>query len=237
MSCSDKYDVVRKTQVALFKDSGVNPQDFDGLIDLFGPEPLAEFLGLKYCEVEVIPSNDAGFEVAGTLDRTNRTVTISRRFPLEQRRLTGIHEIVHWMLHKHVGADILHRDRPISQLPQKKDVEWYEWEATNVACQYLMTERMVKERFGLIFGLPDGVAIEFDDHVAFHLNENLETFRRMDVRQRAIRLATATFFGRSIIPLHYQFKVSPTAMAIRLQELNLLAPDRWRGKPKLHLVR
>jgi len=203
---------------------------------LFSPEAISEYLGLNYRNVEVIPSNDPNFEVAGMLDRTNRTIYVSRRFPVEQRRLTGMHEVVHWMLHEHVGRDCLHRDRPISYLPQRRAVEWYEWEATNVACQFLMTEKMVKERFALVFHLPFGGSIQIDHHIAFHLNNDIEDVRRMDSMERSILLATTDFYGVHIVPLHQQFKVSTTAMAIRLQELGLLAPDRWKGKPDLRLV-
>ncbi len=42
MKCADGYDVVRKTQIALFKESGIDTHDFNGLIDLFSPEKMAE---------------------------------------------------------------------------------------------------------------------------------------------------------------------------------------------------
>ncbi len=198
---------------------------------------MAKFLGLKYVEMEVIPSNDPDFEVAGMLDRSNKTIYVSRRFPAEQRRLTGMHEIMHWMLHMHVGRDVLHRDRPISHLPRNGSVGWYEWEATNVACQYLMTEKMVEEKFAQMYGLHIGEPIEFNEGVAFFLNKKIENLRKMGVKQRAMLLATTQSYSRPITPLYRHFKVSPTAMAIRLQELNLLAPDRLRGKPNLRIIR
>ena len=237
MECTEKYDVVRNTQIALYKSSGIDGRDFDGLIELFSPESTAEYLGLNYQELEDIPGSDPSFEVAGMLDRTNRTIYISRRFPVEQRRLTGLHEIIHWILHKNVGRDMLHRDRPITHSPQKGSVEWYELEATNVACQWLMTEKMVRERFAKIFHLPYGESIEFDENTAFFLGIDIEQLRRMDLKQRAMLLATSHLYGNAIVPLHQQFKVSATAMAIRLQELELLAADRLRGKPSLSIVR
>lgn len=237
MKCADSYDIVRNTQVALYKNSGVDSRDFAGLIELISPENMAAFLDLSYREVEVIPGTNHSVEVAGMLDRTNRTILISRQFPLEQRRLTGMHEIVHWMLHKHVGRDVLHRDRPISDVPQQGTVEWYEWEATNVACQCLMPEKMVKDKFSELFGLSYGEPIEFNEDVAFYFNMDIEQLRRLGIKQRAMLLTTARAFGRSILPLHQQFKVSATAMAIRLQELDLIAPDRWRGKPSLRIIK
>lgn len=236
MKCANSYDVVRQTQIALFKESGVDERDFNGLIELFSPEILAEYLELSYIVVDKIPSNDANFETAGVLDRTNKTIYVSNEFSVEQRRLTGMHEIIHWMLHKHVGRDFLHRDRPITHSPQQNKVEYHEWEATNVACQYLMTEKMVKDKFSQIFNLPVGMPIQFNEDVAFYLNMDIETISKMNIQQRAMLLAATPLYGRSMNPLHRQFKVSPTAMAIRLQELELLAPDRWRGKPNLRIV-
>ncbi len=236
MKSADRFDLVRKTQIALFQESGVDKSDFDGIIELLGPEKIARYLSIKYIEVDELPSNDANIEIAGVLDRTNKTIYVSKKFPIEQRRLTGMHEIIHWMLHKNVGRDHLHRDRPISRVPGKDSVDWYEVEATNYACRYLMPEKMVKEIFARSFGLHIGEQIEFNENVAFHLGKDIEIVRTMDQMQRAILLATNSSFGRAIIPLYLQFKVSPTAMAIRLKELDLLAPDRWRGKPNLRVV-
>ena len=231
------YDVVRKTQIALFETSGIDSHDFNGLINLFSPEILADFLGLEYHELEEISTNDCTMEVAGLLDRKNKVIYVSKKFPAEQQRLTGMHELVHWMLHEHAGLDVMHRDRPISHLPKEGSVDSIEWEATNVACQYLMPEKLVKEKFSEIFNLSYGESLEFDENTAFHLNTNMDKLRKMQEMQRARQLATAQFYGRHIIPLHQLFKISPTAMAIRLLELNLIAPDRHRGRPTLRVIR
>lgn len=231
-----RYDQIRHTQLALFKDSGIDKDDFAGLIELFSPENLADYLGVSYRVVDVIPSSNPNFEVAGILDRTNKNILVSNIFPIEQRRLTGIHELNHWMLHKHVGRDCLHRDRSITHTPEGNAVEWWEFEATHLACLYLMPEKLVKIKFSELFGLPIGVPLIFDDNTAFYLGRNIEELRGMDDKQKAFTLATTQKYGRDIDSLHKQFKVSSTAMAIRLLELNLIAPDRFRGRPNLHIV-
>jgi hypothetical protein len=237
MKSASSYDIVRKTQIALYKNSGIESSDFTGLIELISPENMADFLDLSFKIVDVIPGANPNYEVAGMLDRTNRTIWISRQFPNEQCRLTGMHEIVHWMLHGHIGRDVLHRDRPITDQPQQGSVPYHEWEATNVACQLLMPEKMVTNKFAELFGLSRGEPIEFNEDVAFHLNMDIEQLRRFSIKQRAMLLATTRSFGRPITPLHQLFKISPTAMAIRLQELELIAPDRRRGTPNLRIVR
>lgn len=234
---STGYDKVRNTQIALFKDSGIDKHDFEGIIHLLSPETLADYLGLEYYELEEISSNDPTMEVAGLLDRNNKTICVSKKFPMEQCRLTGMHELVHWMIHEHAGLDVMHRDRPISHLPKEGSVGRFEWEATNVACQYLMNERMVKDKFAEIFNLPYGVPLVFDENVAFYLNKDIVDLRKMDQKQRAFLLAVVQRYGCPIDSLHQQFKVSQSAMAIRLLELMLIAPDRQRGKPNLRVIR
>ena len=231
------YDIVRKTQEALYLDSGIDANDFDGLINLFSPEILAEYLGLWYHELEEIPTDDRTKEVAGLIDFKQKTVFVSMQFPADQRRLTGMHENIHWMLHRHAGLCSMHRDRPISYLPKEGSVKQIEWEATNVACQYLMPEKLVKEKFAEIFKLSGGEAFEFNENTAFFLNRDFDELRKMDDLGRARQLATAQYYSDHINPLHQLFKMSPTAMAIRLLELNLLAPDRYRGSPNLRVIR
>lgn len=233
----DKYEAVRRTQITLFHGSGLAKNDYAGMIELFGPKPLAEFLGVDYVEVEEIPSNDPGFAVAGTLDRRARLIQISMRFPHEQRRLTGLHELIHWMLHQQVGGNQLHRDRPISHRPDRNAVPFIEWEATNLACEYLMPEKLMKKLFASIFHVDYGQPLETDANVAFHLQKDEDALRGMDIRQKSFLLSTATFYGRPLIPLHRLFKVSPTAMAIRLQELELIGPNRYKGRPKLQIIK
>jgi len=236
-SKSTGYDTVRKTQKALYLESGISANDFEGLINLFSPEVLAKYLGLNYSEIEEIPSSKKEIETAGLLNFKSKTIYVSNQFPLNQRRLTGMHELAHWMLHKNAGLKTMHRDRTISHLPKEGSINYIEWEATNVACQYLMPEKLVRNKFSELFRLPIGVALEFDETVAFHLGKDIDELRKMDNFKRALIVSKAQSFGYHIIPLHQQFKISPTAMAIRLLELNLLAPDRHRGRPSLRIIR
>lgn len=177
-SKSTGYDIVRKTQVALYKDSGIDPNDFDSIIDLFSPEILAEYLNLGYLEVEKIHSDDPKIEVAGLLDCENANIYVSGKFPEDQRRLTGMHEIVHWMLHRNSGIGLMHRDRPISHLPKEGSVNFIEWEATHVACQYMMPDKLVRDVFSKTFLLSAEEAFVFNEDTAFHLRKDIDTLKR-----------------------------------------------------------
>lgn len=231
------YTAVRKTQIAIFKESEIPKNSVEKLINLFSPEVISDYLGLKYVEQDEIISEDPGYKTAGLLCRSSKTILISKSFPLVQRRLTGMHEVMHWMLHQHVGANKLHRDRPIDHTPNQKNVDYVEWEATHVACLYLMPEKLVKRVFSEVFELPIGTALPIDEKLAFFLRVDIERLAKMGELERAIAVATANNIGQPIVPLHDLFKVSPTAMAIRLLELNLLDVPKHRGTPILKLIR
>lgn len=232
-----RYEIVRKTQIEIFRRSGIAPHDYEGIIELLSPQVIAEDLGLSYIVVEELTSSSSMFKTAGILDRRNKQIIVSNEFPVEQQRLTGMHEVVHWMLHEHIGRDVMHRDRPISIVPEQHNIDYVEWEATHIACLSLMPEKMVKERFAVTFRLPYGQALELDEDAAFYLNREIEELRKMTLRQKSLLLVMAHSFERPFDPLHKFFKMSPTAMAIRLEELELIAPDRWKGTPRLRIVR
>ncbi|MFT5548093.1 MAG: Zn-dependent peptidase ImmA (M78 family) [Candidatus Azotimanducaceae bacterium] len=231
-----RHEKVRNTQIEIFRESGVSYDD-RRILDLIGPEPMAFHLGLSYEEWDEIPSGNAGFKVAGFLERSKNRIVVSKEFPAEQRRLTGMHEIVHWILHANIGRDKLHRDRPIDSVPKRTGYDEIEWEATHIACLCLMPEKLVKQYFAETFGLNSDEPIRMDEEVAFHLGMKHEKLENMSLRQRSLEVSTARRFGRNITPLHKQFKISPTAMAIRLEELDLVTSSMWQGKPNLQLVR
>ena len=232
----DKYEAIRRTQITLFRDSGLGESDYPGMIELFGPRPLADFLDLTYKEVDDIPSENANFLTAGTLDRREKIIQVSLRFPPEQRRLTGMHELMHFMLKHDIGKETLHRDRPIDLQSGRNKVAFVEWEATHVACQYLMPKKLVRTIFSIVFHLEYGHPLCFEPNTAFHLNEDETRLSKLDLRQRSLLIAKATFYGVALIPLYEFFKVSPTAMAIRLEELKLIDSNSYNGKPTLRIV-
>lgn len=233
---NSNFERVRKTQIALFRESGVQGNG-EELINCLGPEKTAHYLGLNYVEADEIPSHNPKVETAGILDRHRKLIVVSKKFPAEQRRLTGMHEIVHWMIHQNIGRDVMHRDRPIDYIADQTGIDRIEWEATKIACLCLMPEKLVKDRFAMTFGLSTNTPLRLDEDTAFRLNIDFKKLQKMTVRQKSLTLAKASRYGRCILPMHQQFKVSPTAMAIRLEELKLIAPERKAGKPTLYLVR
>ncbi len=170
------------------------------------------------------------YEVAGFLDRAERRIVIAQKFPLEWRRFTMAHEIAHWMLHPDVTS---HRDRALcggERANGRRPLQ--EQEADVFAAELLMPTKALKRRFIDAFGGPfDGRKI--DSEVAFWLSAGVarrgiarrvtEVDLSSNLRYRAMIIAeTASFAGHHFSPLTDAFGVSPTALAIQLEDLGLV---------------
>ena len=199
------------------------PQDVPEPIDMLEPEIAARILGVNFELVEGLGQFGDGknrFEVAGALNRQAGKILVSRRFSREVIRFTGAHEIGHWVLHPH---EVMHRDRAIdgskvSRSQKERDADYF------AAC-LLMPSNLVHRIFEQTFGITPPIKI--DDNIAFWLcrdepDEILRPAIGSDIRERTLARASS-FNGRHFEPLAKQFRVSTTAMAIRLKELDIVA--------------
>lgn len=194
---------------------------------LLNPSHAARHLGFDYVEADDLGRFGGGgtrYEVAGSLDRPEKRICVSTRFKPEEIRFTGAHEIGHAVLHP--GA-VKHRDRPIlrpglsstKRSPIEADADYFG------AC-YLLPERLLRERLQKKFGIVG--TLVFDDNVSYFLNPSdpEELMRDDDVglRNRAFAVARVERYGGLKSPsLAQQFGVSLSVLAIRLQELKLVA--------------
>jgi formiminotetrahydrofolate cyclodeaminase len=218
---SELRAIVWKNRSALWPQipSQADPVQFldpDGAFRLLGYDfELSESLGL-------IRTASGTFEVAGLLDALPGSVRVSRQMKPDVRLFTAAHELGHIILHPQLLE--AHRDRPldgsvISRTPIER-------EADRFASAYLMPAKLVRDRFAANFGtqlfsLSDGTAFAL-------LGTGLDKARARLKSERVLAKALATaarYNGRQIVPMASQFKVSPTAMAIRLEELGLLSFD------------
>ena len=160
-------------------------------------------------------------EVAGIIDASVQTVQTSRRFAPPFRNFTAAHELGHAVLHDGRG---LHRDRGLdgSQLGGSRDRT--EWEADVFATYFLMPERLVRAAFECAFKVPRFV---LDEDTAFALDPGdpggLLSSCREDRDLSRLLARTTRYDGVHFDSLADQFGVSPEAMAIRLEELNLIS--------------
>lgn len=192
-------------------------------LEILRPDSIfRQVLGYGYVDSEIYGVLEEGqtTEVAGAIDQPNKLVVISNKYPREVMRFTSAHELGHAILHDH---PILHRDMPSDCIGARFSRDLVEIEADKFATYFLMPEKLVREKFELIYGVPQ-----------FHLDEN-SAFRFggrttkdimkecKDIRGLARKLASAdSFDNRNFLSLSHIFGVSIQAMSIRIEELGLL---------------
>lgn len=197
------------------------PSDPAKLLD---PEVAFRLIGYRYELADTLGqySSESGtFEVAGIIDRASRLAQNSRQLPFETRAFTAAHELGHALLH---GGMHMHRDRPLDGSQQDRGRrDRTEYEADKFASFFLMPERLLRTRFQQLF-LCERFSI--DEATAFALDP-ADKYRLL-AKKKSLRdlsriLASATSYnGRQFPSLAKQFNVSVGAMAIRLEELDLL---------------
>lgn len=174
---------------------------------------LVESLGQHLLEGQLV-------EVAGTIERCERTIQISRQFPLPVRKFTAAHELGHALLHDGVG---LHRDRALDGTEGGIRRNRTEREADAFATYFLMPEKQIRVEFGRRFKAP--VFVQNEETVfaltAWDLSKFQATYN--NARKLSKLLARATRYdGVQFHSLAAQFGVSDEAMSIRLEELSIV---------------
>ncbi len=191
-------------------------------IDMLDPVVALKFIGYNCNLDETLGqfySSGKLIEVAGTIDKSSLNVRISRRFENHIRNFTTAHELGHSLLHQTSG---LHRDRPLDGTIVSRDI--IEWEADKFATFFLMPAKLVKTTFEKFF-LTKKFLLNEETAFAFGFSDFMELKGKIKtLRQLSKMLASAEYYnGRHFVSLANQFRVSTEAMAIRLEELELLA--------------
>ena len=194
-------------------------------VDLLDPLVVAKVLGLEYREEPDLGQfgmKGRRFRVGGAFNRPSRLICVLDSLKPQVRRFTAGHEFGHYMLHP---DEQMHRDIPIdshvkSRSPKEEEADYF------AAC-LLMPAAFVELEFTSIFG--NQLPLRIDENLAFHLKLNphdpdflLRPTRDRWERERALSIATA-LGGMHFESLAERFRVSSTAMAIRISELRLVA--------------
>lgn len=199
---------------------GIPPSD---PIELLDPAVALHLIGFEYSLEEGLGKfrGSGGYiEVAGLIDRASRRVHGSRQFPMDVRNFTVAHELGHAVLHQAGGG--IHRDRPLDGASLSREPD--EIEADKFATYFLMPAKLVRTRFASLFGTD---FFELNDDTAFALSGKGvdEVSAQCRTRRDLSRLLADVkrYNSRHFVSLAEQFRVSVGAMAIRLEELELLA--------------
>lgn len=163
---------------------------------------------------------DELFEVAGIVDKSKSAVHISRRFSPEIRKFTMAHELGHAIMHPGSG---LHRDRALDGTSGSGVRETDESEADIFAAYFLLPEKQVRLQFEhrylkQRFVLNEETAFALTGGSVESLQSKCKTLR--DITRM---LASAERFnGAHFYSMAKSFGVSIEAMAIRIEELDLV---------------
>lgn len=194
-------------------------------IDMLDPAIALKFIGYD-CNIDEtlgqFYSSGKLIEVAGTIDKSSSRVRISRRFENHIQNFTAAHELGHALLHQ-TGS--LHRDRPLDGTSISRDPrDPIEWEADKFATFFLMPAKLVKTTFKKFF-LTDKFFLNEETAFALGFSDFMGLKGKVKtLRQLSRVLASAEHYnGRHFTSLANQFRVSTEAMAIRLEELELIA--------------
>lgn len=165
-------------------------------------------------------SNNVKMETAGIIDNEKKHVVISEQLDPPYRRFTAAHELGHAVLH---GATLgaMHRDRPIDGSESGRPA--VERAADKFASLFLMPKKLVFQLFLNRFKQSE---LSISDENAFFLgflNSDELRAKLPDRRAFAKLIATTSEFqGFHFKSIASEFRVSDTAMAIRLEELDLI---------------
>lgn len=181
-----------------------------------------KILGYKfgYASLGYHQSNGTAFQIAGQISKSEKLVVISKDLPPEVRNFTAAHELGHALLHD--GMDILHRDRPLDGSSNgTKDVR--EIQADKFASCFLMPRNNVRVVFQSIFLIEK---FTINQNTLFALGfRSISEFRNKYRNLRSLSRFIAKYQDKTYQPLHQVFQVSVEAMAIRLEELDLVQYD------------
>lgn len=227
-STKDIELIAREIQIDLYRAGrlGKNSSS-EQLIDIFDPAVALNRYGFSVETVDAIGYSDVAgrrCEVAATINLKSKRIEIAAGFPLPVQRFVLAHELGHFGLDHEL--EVMHRD-----LPLEKGALTYrplEADANKFASVFLIPEKLLLAQFISCFGT-DRLKVNHESAwLIFGVSDDVAYPRYKHLRQITDFIArTGTFAGRQFKPLHQQFRVSPTAMAIRLEELRLVEGWGW----------
>jgi Zn-dependent peptidase ImmA (M78 family) len=215
----------RRLQVEIYGQRDLRyPMGAPDIPTLFDPRNVADHCGLFYEERDQLGTDyRGGGEAAGLWQRDRATILVSRRFSFEVRRFTAGHEIGHYMLHPHIGERTLHRELALKS--HTADRPALEKEADYFSACLLMPRNAVFKQFSGRFGGKHPLVLT--ETVAYHLKASERVL--FAEPSGSLMFAEAVARARQFDRRHFDslaeyFGVSVRAMAIRLDELGLIAP-------------
>lgn len=159
-------------------------------------------------------------EIAGLINQSNRLVVISNKFSEPTQRFTGAHELAHALFH---DQELQHRDLPLDNSGPYHLRAFNEKVADKGATYFLMPEKDIVNQFILRF---ESSSFSINEETCFNLTRGTVSDLKREcknLREFSKKISSfESYNGRRFESLAQRFNVSVQAMAIRLEQLNLL---------------
>ncbi|MBA82683.1 cyclodeaminase/cyclohydrolase family protein [Leeuwenhoekiella sp.] len=220
----EKYVIEFQEILWVHKDDIWKKNKPENLIEVLNPKiAFKKILGYDFYETSQIPKdkeNREELELAGIIDQTKRLVLISNDFPNATKNFTAAHELGHAFMHNNL---VMHRDMSLESSSKLTRRDYKEIQADKFASFFLMPKEQVINSFKNKF-LTNQFIINEDS--TFLLNGGSPSILRSEcknIRGLSRKLASVEFYAsKPFTSLADTFNVSKEAMAIRLEELNLV---------------
>ncbi|MCG9910522.1 MAG: cyclodeaminase/cyclohydrolase family protein [Flavobacteriales bacterium] len=190
------------------------------VFDILKPEKVIEILKYAFHKVETLGYNEHNEEIAGIINNRDFTITISGMYKTDIVNFTTAHELGHALMHDKIE---LHRDIPLDGTISDKNRPIEEIQADKFAAFFLLPSKIVTQLFQELFGVRKLI---IDEQTARFLNfSSIEDLRKKVKNKRDLSriIASCEYYKyKHFISLSKIFNVSTEAMAIRLEELNLI---------------
>jgi len=225
LSYSDIEEIAEKLQSTMWKNRRIIwkysiPQD---QVDILKPGIALKRLDFKFERVSTLGEYQIQgrlLEISGQIDKQQKKVKISKRFQPVVQNFTAAHELGHALLHQ---QNVLHRDRALDGSVIREPRSIQELQADKFASYFLMPRKLVENVFEDLY-LTKKFVIKEDTAFALNAGRTDELRAKCkNLRGLARILASTEFFnGRPFLSISKKFSVSVEAMAIRLEELELV---------------
>jgi len=191
--------------------------------EILDSKKIIQLLHYAFNEVDTLGVNELNEEIAGIIDNKNNVISISSMYPIEIRNFTTAHELGHALMHNKL---IIHRDKPLDKPDSSSSRPVEEKQADKFAACFLMPVRLLRKVFRELYQT-DQLLINEETSFALGYSSVSQLVDKVRDRRGFARLIARTTFYASN-PFHSlseRFNVSVEAMAIRLEELDLVKMD------------
>lgn len=208
-------DITTQLQLLLWKHKDVvwKYDYIDDALDVLKPDAALKWMGYQYYESGALGNHEVNgelFNVAGVIDKNQKLVQVSLNLEKNIMNFTVAHELGHALFH---NQTVLHRDRALDGSFSDTIRDSTEAQADKFAAYFLMPRKQVLSAFKKVFQMDRFIVNE--DNVFLLTHKSLGAFRKEFPTKRDV----ARWLAESLAD---DFDVSIGAMAIRLEELNLI---------------